>query len=131
VYYADWVARPQRLLRVPIEGGTAVGIAQVLGKALIGTIAVSPDGKFLAFPYQEGENAAHSTLIVIPSGGGPPIKKFSDVAGSVKWSPNVCCIVHFAERDGVEQLVEQPLAGGKPRQLTNFKIGRASCRERV
>jgi eukaryotic-like serine/threonine-protein kinase len=123
VYYADWVARPQRLLRVPIEGGSAVEIAQVPGKALIGTIAVSPDGKFLAFPYQEGENAAHSTLIVIPVDGGPPIKKFSDVAGGVRWSPNSCCILHYAQRDGVEQLVEQPLAGGKPRQLTNFTSG--------
>ncbi|HXT76173.1 MAG TPA: hypothetical protein VN780_07755 [Candidatus Eisenbacteria bacterium] len=125
VYYADWIARPQRLLRVPIEGGAAVEVARVPGKALIGVIAVSPDGKFLAFPYLEGENAAHSKLVVIPADGGPPTETFPDVTGIFRWSPDGSCIVHYAVCNDTFQLVKQPLSGGKPRQLTKFPSGRS------
>jgi Tol biopolymer transport system component/DNA-binding winged helix-turn-helix (wHTH) protein len=125
VYYADWVMRPQGLFRISIQGGKPERIGQVPGKQLIGTVAISPDGKLLAFPYQDEKDEARSTLIVIPSSGGPPTKAFPDVWGLVKWSPNGCCIVHYDVRDGVVQLVEQPLAGGKPRQLAKFPSGRS------
>jgi DNA-binding winged helix-turn-helix (wHTH) protein/Tol biopolymer transport system component len=125
VYYADWVIRPQGLFRISMQGGQPESIGQVPGKQLIGTVAISPDGKLLAFPYQDEKDEARSTLIIIPSTGGPSTKTFPDVWGSVKWSPNGCCIVHYDVRDGVVQLIEQPLSGGKPRQLTKFPSGRS------
>jgi DNA-binding winged helix-turn-helix (wHTH) protein/Tol biopolymer transport system component len=125
VYYADWVMRPQGLFRISIQGGEPERIGQVPGKQLIGTVTISPDGNFLAFPYQDEKDEARSTLIVIPSTGGPPTKAFPDVWGLVKWSPNGRCIVHYDVLDDVVQLVEQPLVGGKPRQLTKFLSGRS------
>ena len=124
VYYADWLVRPQALLRISIQGGEPERIGQVPGKQLIGTVAISPDGKLLAFPYQDEQDEARSKLIVIPATGGPPVKEFPDLRGLVKWSPNGCCIVHYDVLDDVVQLVEQPLAGGKARPLTNFPSGR-------
>jgi hypothetical protein len=76
IYSADWVAWPQRLLRIPVEGGESTGIGEVPGKQLIGTLAISPDRRFLAFPFQDQNDEASSTLFVIPSNGGPPIKNF-------------------------------------------------------
>jgi DNA-binding winged helix-turn-helix (wHTH) protein/Tol biopolymer transport system component len=127
VYYADWVVRPQRLLKIPLEGGEPIQIGEVPGKWLVGDVAISPDGKLLAFPYQDQNDEARSTLAVIPSDGGPPVKTFPDVRGSVQWSPNGCCIVRYELRDAVQQLVEQPLAGGKPRDLARFSSGRSEA----
>jgi Tol biopolymer transport system component len=79
IYYADWIARPQRLLRVSLHGGDPVQIGTVPGKVLIGPVAVSPDGKFLAFPSQDQNDESRSTLYVIPSNGGTPAKTFPDV----------------------------------------------------
>src|SRR5262249_28870890 len=53
VYYADETSRPQRVLRIPIEGGPAVEVAKIPGEGLTGGAAVSPDGKLLALPYHE------------------------------------------------------------------------------
>jgi Tol biopolymer transport system component/DNA-binding winged helix-turn-helix (wHTH) protein len=127
IYYADWVARPQRLLRIPVAGGEPTQIGEVPGKQLIGTLAISPDGRFLAFPFQDQNDEARSTLFVIPSRGGPPIKTFPNVLGAVQWSPNSCCIVRYDLRDGVPQLVEQPLAGGQPRVLARFSSGHSEA----
>ena len=91
------------------------------GKQLIGTVAISPDGKLLAFPYQDEQDEARSTLIVIPSTGGPPIKEFPDLWGLVKWSPDGCCIVHYDALDDVVQLVEQPLAAASRAPSPTFR----------
>jgi DNA-binding winged helix-turn-helix (wHTH) protein/Tol biopolymer transport system component len=127
VYYANWVVRPQRLLRIPLDGGEPIQVGEVPGKWLVGNVAISPDGKLLAFPYQDQNDEARSTLAVIRSDGGPPVKTFPDVRGSVQWSPNGCCIVRYESRDAVQQLVEQPLAGGKPRDLARFSSGRSEA----
>jgi len=64
-------------------------------------------------------------LVVIPAEGGAPVKVFPDVLGSVRWSPNGRELVHYALQDGVGQLLEQPLSGGAPRNLTKFASGRS------
>jgi hypothetical protein len=109
------------------EGGEPIQIGEVPGKWLVGNVAISPDGKLLAFPYQDQNDEARSTLAVIPSDGGPPVKTFPDVRGFVQCSPNGCCIVRYKLRDAVQQLVEQPLAGGKPRDLARFSSGRSEA----
>jgi Tol biopolymer transport system component len=125
IYYADWIVRPQRLFRISIDGGDAKEIAVVSGRGLIGTVAISPDGKFLAYPCQDESVVSRSTLVVIPSERGAPVKTFPDVLGLVRWSPGGRGLVHYKLQDGIAQLVKQSVAGGKPQQLTKFPSGRS------
>jgi len=126
VFYADLVIRPQRILRISIEGGDPVEIAKVSGDGMTGTMDVSPDGRFLAYPYHASQPDTFG-LIVVPVEGGAPVKTFPIIdADCVRWSPDGTGIDLNLTRDGIENIFEQPLAGGELRQLTKFTSGRFS-----
>jgi eukaryotic-like serine/threonine-protein kinase len=122
VFYADLVARPQRILRVSIEGGNPVEIAKVSGDGMTGTMDVSPDGRFLAYPYHISQPDTFG-LIVISVEGGAPVKTFPINADMMRWSPDGTRIHLDHFRDHYQDIFEQPLAGGELRQLTNFRSG--------
>jgi Tol biopolymer transport system component/DNA-binding winged helix-turn-helix (wHTH) protein len=123
VYYSDETSRPQRVLRLPIEGGRAVEVAKIPGEGLTGGAAVSPDGKLLAIPYHEsGPNPSQRLSIVHME--GEVVKSFTGVTGYVRWKPDGRSIAYFAVRDGIQQVLEQSLAGGPPRQVTKFGSGK-------
>jgi Tol biopolymer transport system component len=42
----------------------------------------------------------------------------------VRWSPAGAALQYLVQQNGATNLWEQPLAGGKPRQLTKFTSGR-------
>jgi Tol biopolymer transport system component len=91
IVYADY-SPPHTILRIPVEGGTSEKIAQVVG-FLVGRLSISPDGKFLAYPYEEYTPAPTLKLAIIPSQGGPPAKVITAPGGayawgSLLWSPN-------------------------------------------
>jgi DNA-binding winged helix-turn-helix (wHTH) protein/Tol biopolymer transport system component len=121
------VDQPQKIWRVPVEGGMPVEIARILGDSIVDRLSVSPDGKFLAYPYSQSTNsqAVGWNLVVIPAGGGPPLTTFK-VSGEIRnprWSPDGRGVEYLLIRDAVTNLWEQPLAGGKPKQLTKFTTG--------
>ena len=73
---------------------------------------------------------------MIPIEGGPPAKIF-DVRltafskwrsfgslDTIRWSPDGRSLTYINSQDGVSNIWSQPLDGGKPVQLTNFKTGR-------
>jgi Tol biopolymer transport system component len=120
VYYADKTSRPQRLLRLPVEGGTPVEIGNVPEEGLVGAVAVSPDGKFLAFPYHESGPKPLQRLVVVPVDGGAPVKSFVGITGFLRWTPDGRGINYYAMQNGIRQIFEQPLAGGAPHPVTRF-----------
>jgi DNA-binding winged helix-turn-helix (wHTH) protein/Tol biopolymer transport system component len=121
------VEQPQKIWRVPVEGGTPFEIARILGDRIVDRLSVSPDGKFLAYPYSQSTNtqAAGWNLAVIPAGGGPPVATFklSAEIRNPRWSPDGRGVEYLLTRDAVTNLWEQRLSGGKPKQLTNFTTG--------
>ena len=87
--------------------------------------AVSPDGKHVACFYYPGQNVK---LAVIPFEGGDPVLEF-DVEQGIRaktpgWTPDGRAITYVLNREGVSNIWAQPLDGGKPRQLTDFKTDR-------
>jgi len=122
VFYADLVVRPQKIMKVSIEGGPSKEVSELTAGILVGTLAVSPDGKFLAYPRQEV--GARSEMVVQPAGGGAIAKKFFDLAGMIRWRPDGRALNHYLVRDGLVDLAEQELVGGEPRKLTSFTSGR-------
>ena len=123
VAYVSSRADNHTLWRIPIEGGTPV---QLRDKPTI-RFAISPDGKSIACSGQDDPNQP-TKLIVFPSQGGPPSKTFDEPGldvGRVDWAPDGRSITFSATQKGASNVWTQPLAGGPPKQLTDFERGRS------
>jgi hypothetical protein len=124
VFYVD-LTLPQRIFRVPIEGGTPVEIAKIPGDGPAGNVEVANNGKLLAFIWDQYKPAPTMYLSVISSTKGSLVKTFSAPAGvyDVRWSADDSALQYILTQNGVGNLWEQPYSGGPPRQLTKFTSG--------
>jgi DNA-binding winged helix-turn-helix (wHTH) protein/Tol biopolymer transport system component len=121
VFYDDL----HRIFRIPVEGGVSVEIAQVLGENIGGRLSISPDGKFLAYPYRETTPVPATKLAIIPAEGGSPTKVLNapGVVWALLWSPDGKSLQYSFSQNGAYNILEQPLTGGEPRRLTKFSSG--------
>jgi Tol biopolymer transport system component len=62
-------------------------------------------------------------LTVVPFSGGEPVYRFDSPPGAsgFRWAPEGNALDYFLTRGGVSNIWRQPLAGGPPKQITNFK----------
>jgi len=121
VYRAN-VQSVDRIYRLPIEGGTPTELAIAPGG---GDSLISPDGKFIAYSYEEGSPVPELKIAVIPAEGGSPLHVFQSQAGaaSFRWSPDGKALQYALTRSGAGNIWEQPLSGGDPHQFTHFTSG--------
>jgi len=128
VFYVE-LGSPQKIWRVPIEGGMPVEVANVLGDSVVGRLSISSDGKMIAYPFEEFTPSPKMKLAIIPVEGGPAVK-ILDAPGDVYgrglplWSPDGKGLEYILTQNGSSNIWEQPLTGGPPRQLTTFSSGR-------
>ncbi len=122
-YYLNAV-HPEKIRKISVVDGSISEIADVLGDTLFGNIVVSPDGKYLAYPYQEYSPPVVE-LAVIPSGGGTAINKFQvpGFLGTLRWSPDGKALHYVLTSNGASNIWEQSLSALKPTQLTHFSSG--------
>jgi Tol biopolymer transport system component len=91
--------------------------------------AVSPDGRQIAYLFTEAAdtNAPPNRIAVIPFEGGEPSKIFEIQPGLggartiIHWSADARSLLYSVITNNVSNIWGQPLNGGKPVQLTNFK----------
>ena len=108
-----------KLYRIPIEGGEP---RPVVSDAMA-TSAVSPDGKLIAY-FTPGKDAWG--IAVSSFENGSLIKRF-DVGShslnnrALQWTPDGKALLYSCSHNGVGNLWRQPLAGGPPQQVTDFK----------
>ena len=118
---------PRKIYRVPIEGGTPVEISEIPGDFIVGRLSVSPDGKLLAYLYEQyrGTDTPGWKFAVASVNGGPTMKVFEAPGGiqGPRWSPDGNGLQYLLTHNGTTNIWEQPLAGGPPRQLTTFTSG--------
>jgi eukaryotic-like serine/threonine-protein kinase len=121
VFYDDLY----RIYRIPVEGGASVEIAKILGENMGGRLSISPDGKYLAYPYRDSLPVPATRLAIIPAEGGAPIKllKADGVVSGLLWSPDGKSLQYSFPRNGVYNILEQPITGGEPKPLTKFDSG--------
>jgi hypothetical protein len=119
---------PQKIWRLALEGGPPVEVAQVLGDDIAGSLTISPDGKFLAYPFEQYRPVPTIKMAILSVDGGAPLRVLQ-VPGAVfnqnalSWSPNGKALQYLLTKNGATNVWEQPLEGGKPKQLTNFADG--------
>jgi serine/threonine protein kinase/Tol biopolymer transport system component len=118
---------PYTLWRLSIDGGTPERVTE--GIAIRPT--VSPDGKLIAFWYNDGQQDSRWRLKVVNFEGGATFNIF-DVAATVqvqwdtplRWSPDGKYLVYVDHAGGLDNLWGQPIDGGAPKQLTKFDEGK-------
>ena len=118
--------KPYAILRLPSEGGDPVEIAKSPGYEIMHRLSISPNGKLLAYAYDEALPATGTNLAVIPVGGGTPLQTFkvpSDVS-RLRWSPDGQKLQYLITRSDTTNLWEQPVTGGEPQQFTKFSSSR-------
>jgi eukaryotic-like serine/threonine-protein kinase len=120
VLYTATDSDKQRLAKVSIQGGNPVKLTDYTSARPL----VSPDGKQIACAYvNEQERPGRWRLAIVPADGGPPIKTF-DISGleSVfQWTSDGRALLYNRTRNGVTDIWSQPVDGGPPKQLTDFK----------
>jgi serine/threonine protein kinase len=116
--YAVW--------KVSIDGGTPIRLSSGLSFAP----AISPDGKLVAFrsniPDLQSSKKPWTPgfLVVVSNNGGPPLHTIeADPRGfsTVRFTPDGQALSYLVNEHGASNLWAQPLSGGAPRQLTDFK----------
>lgn len=109
--------------RMPAEGGEPVQITDKMSYSA----GISPDGRFIAYLYQD-ENAP-LRIAVAPFEGGAPIKTFTFTSRPssqrlIRWTPDGRAIAFIDTVNDVWNIFAQPIDGGPPVRLTDFKDGR-------
>src|SRR5437867_4455795 len=107
-------------LPVPAAGAGAVSIARAvpltLGNQTIETVALSPDGEWLAF---DSDRSGAQQIYRVRLAGGEPEQVTSESAGAVfpRWSPDGREISYHSFREGLRRVFVLPAEGGTPVQV--------------
>jgi len=124
VIYTSYEAPKPTLWKVSIDGGAPVQITD----HVTAVATISPDGKSIAYTYPESADpfAPANRIAVIPIDGGPITHTFQinasgTVATVIQWTPDGKSILYSVNSNNVSNIWSQPLDGGAPKQVTDFK----------
>jgi len=125
LYSTPGAAKPT-VWKVSIDGSNPV---ELTSRAAFNPM-FSPDGKQVAYIYAESYDAfaPPNRIAIIPAEGGDPSKTFSFREGSrtqtlAQWSPDGKAIYYSSTLNNVTNIWSQPVDGGEPKQITQFKDG--------
>jgi len=118
---AEWIVfqMGRNLWKVPIDGGEAVQLGENMTWS-----AVSPDGKLIACVLNKTGRVFENDLAVLPIDGGSPVKVFDanlSIPARIRWTPDGRAVTYLSPQNGIFDIWSQPLDGGEPKRLTNFK----------
>ena len=120
VVYQSRVSGRDHLHRVPVDGGEPVQLTDTTSYLP----SVSPDGKYIACGYWDEQLTSRVSVAIIPFEGGQPVKLLYIQPGLLRWTPDSSGLMFLDNQGGVYNVWLQPIAGGEPKQVTNFKADR-------
>ncbi|MEO8574819.1 MAG: hypothetical protein ABI481_12700, partial [Pyrinomonadaceae bacterium] len=115
---AEWVYFGD-VWKVPIDGGDRVRVSD---DRVVNRCAISPDGKLLACQFDPPDGNAK--IKVISTANGATVKVFDvklELPARIRWAPDGRSITYVSRLDGLRDIWGQPIDGGEPKRLTNFK----------
>jgi Tol biopolymer transport system component/predicted Ser/Thr protein kinase len=120
--YRSSAQNVDKIYRLPVEGGTPTELATAAGG---GDSLISPDGKFIAYTYEEGSPVPSVKVAIIQAEGGAPLHVLETPSAfqSLRWSPDGKAFQYVLTRNGAGNVWEQSLSGGNPHQVTHFTSG--------
>jgi eukaryotic-like serine/threonine-protein kinase len=107
------------LWKVSLDGGDPIRLTEQTTY----NAAVSRDGKMIACAYAAEPDTPHK-LAVFSFDGGQPLKVFDLPPTAVdlfRWTPDGLALTYIDTLNGVSNIWSQPLNGGPPKRLTDFK----------
>ena len=124
VVYSSDDTRATGLWKIPAGGGEP---SRLTSKLAVWP-SVSPDSRLVAC-WHIDEQKKSIALAVVPLEGGEPVKAFevspsANTWAEIRWTPDGRGLTYVDAPDGVGNVWLQPLAGGPPRRLTDFKSDR-------
>jgi serine/threonine protein kinase/Tol biopolymer transport system component len=121
--YASWAKGPEFIMKMSTEGGESLQMSESNGSSPV----ISPDGKLVAYVHQDEQTRKYQ-IEVTQVQGGRLVKKFelpptfnSWPGGTMRWSRDGLALHFIDTRHNVSNIWSQPLAGGPPKQVTDFK----------
>ncbi len=105
--------------KVPMEGGNPVRLSDAEADHPM----ISPDGKTIAYSYEDPSANPPQGVAIMAFEGGPPTKHF-DIFSSMgtwfRWGTDGRSLLYTKNEGGVDNIWSQPIAGGTPKQITHF-----------
>jgi Tol biopolymer transport system component len=105
--------------KVPMEGGNPVRLSEAEAQYL----TISPDGKMIAYSYEDPSANPPQGVAIMAFEGGPPTKHF-DILSSIvtwfRWGTDSRSLLYAKNEGGGDNIWSQPIAGGTPKQITHF-----------
>jgi Tol biopolymer transport system component len=126
VVYRSLDSGKPELWRVSIDGGDVVQLTNEVSRGH----AISPDGERIACYYEDASTQHTERVIaIIPFEGGKPSQTFDiprdAVPGAgVHWAHDGTAVTYVVHRNGISNIWHQPVDGGSPTKVTNFKRDR-------
>ncbi|MEK6334846.1 MAG: protein kinase [Acidobacteriota bacterium] len=115
------------LWKVSIDAGAPVRLTERLALQA----SISPDGKQIACGYRADVKSQWKIALFSLDGGAPKqtfeVPQSIDLPIVIRWTPDGRGITYIDTRNGVSNLWTQPVAGGPPRQLTNWTSQQVSA----
>ena len=119
VIYTDIGSDRPTLWRVPIVGGAPTQVTQVFSHAA----DVSPDGNLMASYTADERPSSFWQIGIFDVARGQRVKIFPNAMryrAPIRWTPDGRALTYVDAKNGFVNIWIQPLAGGEPKQLTDF-----------
>lgn len=120
IIYSTWSIGKPTIWKVSVDGGEPVQLVDKYSKSPV----ISPDGKQIACSYWDEQYDTKFYIALIPIDGGTPVKTFDLPTANVRWASDGRALTYIDTHNNASNIWSQPLAGGPPRQLTNWKSDR-------
>ena len=101
-----------------MEGGNPVRLNDAEAEYL----NISPDGKMIAYSYEDPSANPPQGVAIMAFEGGPPTKHFDILSWMewFRWGTDSRSLLYTKNEGGVDNIWSQPIAGGTPKQITHF-----------
>jgi TolB protein len=123
IFFESSLGKGWSLWKIPIEGGQPAP----LNDKFVNYPAISPDGKLIAVNYAAEANKP-TRLAIFSTETGEIFKvfdiSFTDRETPLDWTPDGQAVVYRVTKKDIGNLWAQPIAGGSPKQITNFTSDR-------